>query len=327
MGALCVLQQSPLSRHHPDAQTSHDTNDEQLDGVPHDAIRRTHERESVGTRGDEDPGSHVDQPVRPVAALMCVQPSTPDGEEERGMQHQQRQCRSEHHPGQQIGNIHGNPLKKIGKCESHTFIVLYYIILMLFFQYATIVLMKVIFAQGNPGEKYALTRHNVGVLLLDAYAKAASAEWKDVPKFNARIAELTIHGEKTLLVFPQTYYNETGLSARKLIDFYKVNPATDLLVIHDDLALPLGTLRTRGRGSDAGNNGIKSLNAHIGEQYHRIRVGISVDRNAGMSDVDFVLGRFSSEELDTITTMLAPHVHRMIDSFAQGELELTSHSV
>lgn len=185
--------------------------------------------------------------------------------------------------------------------------------------------MKIIFAQANPGDKYAHTRHNVGALLLDAYAKAQHAEWKEVAKFTARIAEVSHAGEKVLLVFPLTYYNDTGLSARKLIDFYKLDPASDFLVIHDDFALPFGTIRSRARGSDAGNNGIKSLNAHIGQQYHRLRIGIAVDRNAGISDVDFVLGRFSQQELDTITNTLAPHVETMIDSFIQGELELTSH--
>jgi peptidyl-tRNA hydrolase, PTH1 family len=187
--------------------------------------------------------------------------------------------------------------------------------------------MKVLFAQANPGEKYAQTRHNVGAILLEAYARQHDAVWKDAPKFNARLAETSIDGEKVLLVFPTTYYNETGLSARKLSDFYKLDPAQDLLVIHDDLALPFGTVRTRARGSDAGNNGIKSLNAHIGEHYHRIRVGISIDRNAGMSDVDFVLGRFSADELQTITDTLAPEVRTMLDSFVKGSLELTSHTI
>jgi PTH1 family peptidyl-tRNA hydrolase len=184
--------------------------------------------------------------------------------------------------------------------------------------------MKVIFAQANPGEKYSQTRHNAGLILLDIFAQQHDVVWKDAPKFRARIAELSINGEKTLLVNPQTYYNDTGLSARAIVDFYKLDPAMDFLVIHDDLALPFGTIRTRQKGSDAGNNGIKSLNAHLGENYSRIRVGIAIDRNAGMSDVDFVLGRFSSEDVKVITDTLATTTNRMIESFVQGNLESTS---
>lgn len=187
--------------------------------------------------------------------------------------------------------------------------------------------MKIIFAQANPGDAYALTRHNVGALLLDIYAQQAHATWKETAKFSARIAELHIDTEKVLLVFPLTYYNDTGRCARMLIDFYKLDPARDLLVVHDDLALPFGMIRSRHTGRDAGNNGIKSLNAHIGDAYHRVRVGISTDRPVGMSDADFVLGRFTASELDVVTATLAPHVHHMIDSFVRGSLELTSQTI
>ena len=186
--------------------------------------------------------------------------------------------------------------------------------------------MKIIFAQGNPGLKYAPTRHNIGFALLDSYAHDHSAEWKDADKFQAKTAEVTVNGEKVLLVAPQTYYNETGRSARRLIDFYKLDPAEDFLVIHDDLALPFGTIRTRAKGSDAGNNGIKSLNAHLGDSYHRIRVGIWTERHPDFTDVDFVLGPFSKQEQEAITATLAPKVHTLIDSFAKGELEITSHT-
>src|SRR5688572_22727546 len=105
--------------------------------------------------------------------------------------------------------------------------------------------MKVIFAQGNPGTQYTYTRHNVGFLLLDDFAKSKRAEFIKKSKFHADIAETSIDGEKVLLVKPTTFYNDTGQSARLLIDFYKLDPATDFLVIHDDLALPFGTIRTR----------------------------------------------------------------------------------
>lgn len=184
--------------------------------------------------------------------------------------------------------------------------------------------MKLILAQGNPGDRYKHTRHNTGFIALDQYGERHDASWRIVDKFNARIAEVMIGGEKVVLAMPQTFYNETGLTARKIIDFYKLDPASDVLVIHDELALPFGTIRTREKGSPAGNNGIKSLNAHIGELYQRIRIGVSVKDRHRMDDVNFVLGTFSKEESDTLTETLLPRVTDLIDAFINGTLENTS---
>lgn len=179
--------------------------------------------------------------------------------------------------------------------------------------------MKLIVAQGNPEAKYDTTRHNIGFAVIDAYANSLEASWTEKPKFNAMIAETVIDGEKVLLAKPLTYYNETGQTARKLIDFYSILPEHDLLVIHDDLALPFGTIRTRKQGSDAGNNGIKSLNSHIGPEYHRIRIGIANDLRERMGDVDFVLGRFSKDESDAIAK-LTPQLFDFISAFLKGDL-------
>ena len=134
--------------------------------------------------------------------------------------------------------------------------------------------MKVILAQGNPGAEYARTRHNAGFIVLNAIADVSGASWKSANKFNADTAEITLEGEKVLLVKPSTFYNETGRTARAIADFYKLTPAKDMLVLHDEIALPFGAIRVRQRGSDAGNNGIKSLNAHLGPEYWRIRIGV-----------------------------------------------------
>lgn len=184
--------------------------------------------------------------------------------------------------------------------------------------------MKVIFAQGNPGIKYIHTRHNVGTSLIQAYAASHDATWKESIKFKATIAELSLYGEKVVLVQPSTYYNDTGLSARALVDFYKLKPETDFLVIHDELALPFGTIRVREKGSDAGNNGIKSLNAHIGHNFARIRVGIWSDRHPDISDADYVLGTFSKSESVALKDTITPHITTLIDAFIQGNLVATS---
>src|SRR5690606_14619185 len=113
------------------------------------------------------------------------------------------------------------------------------------------------------------TRHNIGYMAGNTFAKEQKVTFAEKPKFRAYIAEATIENEKVLLVKPTTFYNNVGESARALIDFYKLTPSEDFLVIHDDLALPFGTIRVRKKGSDAGNNGIKSLNAHTGSDYAR----------------------------------------------------------
>lgn len=184
--------------------------------------------------------------------------------------------------------------------------------------------MKLIFAQGNPGTEYRDTRHNVGFSMLDAYAHEHELEWAEKTKFNAYIAECSLEGEKILLVKPTTFYNETGQSARSLVDFYKLNPATDVLVLHDDIALPLGTIRTRERGSSAGNNGIKSLNTHLGEHYSRTRIGVWTERAEHMDATAFVLGKFTADERKTLTDQQLI-VSEIIDSFINEVFELTSH--
>jgi PTH1 family peptidyl-tRNA hydrolase len=182
--------------------------------------------------------------------------------------------------------------------------------------------MKIIFAQGNPGKEYAYTRHNVGFLLIDKIVASHNVEFIKKSKFHANIAEVAIAGEKVLFVKPTTFYNETGQAARLLIDFYKVDPATDFLVIHDDLALPLGTIRTRQKGSDAGNNGIKSLNAHLGPDFARIRVGIFNEKRNQVHDADFVLGNLTAHEKH-ILKALTEQVERFINGFVRNKFEVT----
>lgn len=184
--------------------------------------------------------------------------------------------------------------------------------------------MKIIFAQGNPGAQYATTRHNVGFMVLDSLAGTTTFSPK--PKFFAELAEVSLGGEKVLLVKPQTFYNETGRAARAILDFYKLTPA-DFLVVHDDLALPLGTIRTREKGSDGGNNGIKSLNSHVGADYSRIRIGIANDLRGHMSDADFVLGNFSKDEHTQLAQTLIPKSLELIEQFCANRLETTSHSL
>jgi len=187
--------------------------------------------------------------------------------------------------------------------------------------------MKIIFAQGNPGIKYTTTRHNVGWQVIDALAKEHQLSFTNKPKFLAEIAETTIQDEKIVLVKPTTFYNEPGQSARAIVDFYKLDPAQDVLVVHDDLALPFGTLRTREKGSDAGNNGIKSLNAHLGPDYARLRIGIDNDLRIRIPDADFVLSQFSADEIHTIQNDITPKALEYINNFINNTHQNSSHTL
>ncbi len=186
--------------------------------------------------------------------------------------------------------------------------------------------MKIILGQGNPETKYIRTRHNVGWDILAMLADKQGVVFKPKSKLFANIAEVTVAGTKVLLVLPTTYYNETGKAARAIIDFYKLSPE-DLLVLHDELALPFGKLRTRHSGRDAGNNGIKSLNSHIGQSYARVRIGVNSDLRNHLSDSDFVLKKFSQEEWGTVIDKTFPFTSGLIEEFVDGSLEDTSYSL
>lgn len=186
--------------------------------------------------------------------------------------------------------------------------------------------MKLILAQGNPGPNYESTHHNVGFLAMDQYASKNKVEFQTKSKFYADIAELTVGDEKVLLVKPTTYYNDTGKAALALAQFYKVH-GSDILVLHDELALPFGSLRVRDKGSDAGNNGIKSLNAALGQEYHRLRIGIRSEIAERNTPYDFVLSKITKHDLKILHDTVFPKVGEIIDSFIAGKLELTSYTL
>lgn len=183
--------------------------------------------------------------------------------------------------------------------------------------------MKLIVGLGNPEPKYDSTRHNIGFWYLDTYADSLKLTWKRSDKFHAYLTEYSRDGEKIILAKPTTYYNLVGESARSIIDFYKIAPE-DVLIVHDDLALPLGTVRTRLGGSDGGNNGLKSINAHLGLTTHRIRVGVWADQHEQADKVAVVLGKLSREEHETLSKQ-SETIHHLIDDFITGQLTSTTH--
>ncbi len=186
--------------------------------------------------------------------------------------------------------------------------------------------MKIIFAQGNPEARYQTTRHNIGFQVVDTLARDENTSFATKQKFFAEVAEYSVGSDKVLLVKPTTYYNETGRSLRAILDFYKLTPQ-DVLVVHDELALPFGTLRSRIGGSDAGNNGIKSINANGGTDTARLRIGVGNELRAKMGDVDFVLANFSKAEAATLTATIIPKSLEMIRSFIANDHQITSHTI
>ena len=155
--------------------------------------------------------------------------------------------------------------------------------------------MWLIVGLGNPGETYARTRHNIGFRVVAELAQRHQLEFSQ-KRANAQIAEGVIAGQRVALALPQTYMNLSGQAVVGLRQWYKINPATELLVVYDDVDLPLGVLRLRERGSAGTHNGMRSIIALLGSQvFPRLRIGI--DRPPPAWDLaNYVLGRFTPEQ-------------------------------
>jgi PTH1 family peptidyl-tRNA hydrolase len=152
---------------------------------------------------------------------------------------------------------------------------------------------KLIVGLGNPGQRYAHSRHNVGFMVVERFAHAHDMRFSR-KRFNAEIAEGEIDGTRVMLAKPQTYMNLSGEAVGKLYKFYKIEPH-DLIVVYDDLDLPLGKTRMRAKGSAGGHHGMESIIARIGtSDFPRLRVGIG--RPNPDADIDHVLGEFEGDE-------------------------------
>ena len=155
--------------------------------------------------------------------------------------------------------------------------------------------MFIIAGLGNPDEKYQGTRHNVGFDVVDRLAEKYQIA-VDTKKHRALIGKGVIEGQKVLLVKPQTYMNLSGESVRAVMDFYKLDPESEMLIIFDDISLAPGNIRVRKKGSAGGHNGIKSIISSVGtSNFMRIKVGVG-EKPQGWDLADHVLGRFSGED-------------------------------
>ena len=171
---------------------------------------------------------------------------------------------------------------------------------------------------GNPGAEYAETRHNAGYMALDAFAKASNIVFSD--KRYGFVAETTVRGRKLFLLKPTTFMNLSGNAVRYWLD--KENIATEhLLVIVDDVALPIGQFRLKGKGSAGGHNGLKHIEQLIGANYSRLRLGIGNDYPQG-GQIDWVLGKFTAEELTTLQGVIDTACE-IIPSFVLAGVDVT----
>lgn len=172
---------------------------------------------------------------------------------------------------------------------------------------------------GNIGEEYRDTRHNIGFRVLDALAKASNLVFSD-GRYGAT-ASYSLKGRQLILLKPSTYMNLSGNAVRYWMQQEKV-PLENVLIVVDDLALPFGTLRLKGKGSDAGHNGLKHIAATLGTQnYARLRFGIGNDFPRG-GQIDFVLGHFTDEDLKTMDERVALAVE-IIKSFCLAGIDIT----
>ena len=175
--------------------------------------------------------------------------------------------------------------------------------------------MKLIVGLGNPGKDYVWTRHNIGFWLIDNFVN--DDNWTE--KFEGLLYKKLINGEKVFFFKPLTYMNNSGIAISKLVKYYDID-LEDILIIHDDLDLPLGSYKIKYDSSSGGHNGIKSIISYFGSQeFWRLKVGISNDKS---NVKDYVLGKFKKSEKDIIEEMLETY-NKIINSFIENGGEKT----
>ena len=160
---------------------------------------------------------------------------------------------------------------------------------------------------GNPGRDYASTRHNLGWVVVDAFAKNRGLAWQAAPQFDADVARWDTPGRTRWLVKPLTFMNDSGRAVAALARYYKIAP-TDVAAIYDDLTIDLGLVKVSVTGSAGGHNGVASLLEHLGDGFARYRLGIGPKEPPQMDLTDFVLGKFTPAQSTLLTQQLDHHL-------------------
>jgi len=163
--------------------------------------------------------------------------------------------------------------------------------------------MYLVVGLGNPGDNYKMTRHNIGFEVIDYMAKQYNIRINKL-KFKALYGECNINGEKVYLVKPQTYMNLSGESVAEFAGFFKIKPE-NIIVIHDDISLKAGRMRIRTKGSDGGHNGIKNIIYLLkSDEFPRIKIGVGSPENKDYDLADYVLGRFTKDEIPVLEDVI-----------------------
>lgn len=171
---------------------------------------------------------------------------------------------------------------------------------------------------GNPGAEYEKTRHNLGFIVLDAFARKHGLSWKHQATFEASVTRWDrAPGDTVILAKPQTFMNESGRSVRKVADYYKV-PLDAVVVCYDDLNIDLGLVKISLTGSAGGHNGVSSLLEHLGDGFIRYRLGIGPKRPPRMDLKDFVLGKFTPDQHELVSQTLEIYVSGLQLLLEQG---------
>lgn len=181
--------------------------------------------------------------------------------------------------------------------------------------------MHLIIGLGNIGREYETTRHNFGFLLLDQIIEDHSFQ-SGSKKFKSEVFAGEISGKKIIALKPQTFMNLSGLAASEAAAFYKIAPE-NILVLHDDVDLALGKVKVKVGGGSAGHNGLKSLDEMIGKNYMRLRLGVGRPENKEFDTADYVLGKFSKEEMkivDETNKKISKLIEELLEGRADGFL-------
>lgn len=173
---------------------------------------------------------------------------------------------------------------------------------------------------GNVGEQYQNTRHNIGFEVLDNFAKINGfPDWLNKKDLRSAVSVHTINGTRVILAKPTTLMNLSGEAASAIQRFYRIYNQ-NIVVVHDELAIAFGSLRTRVGGSDAGHNGVRSLIQHIGDDFGRLRIGIGSELSQKSNSVDYVLRKFSKTESDGLELIIKEAGAMLTEYLVNGEL-------
>ena len=182
---------------------------------------------------------------------------------------------------------------------------------------------------GNPGPRYAGTRHNVGFWFLDEVARIHSASWRDKALYHASVAQVSAWGKTLVLIKPKTFMNSSGSFLNALLNYHKCL-ASEMILAHDDVAFPVGQLKVSRNRGDGGHNGVADVIGAIGSNFIRFRLGVGMKKDARMDMTDHVLGRLNSEEtraLEQNQDFLLASLRELVDKGCSLAMNSINHTL